>query len=222
MHISKKLIAILAVLGAVAVGSAAYAAIPDNGTIHACYMKNGGTLRVADLPGSCKATETSLDWSQNGTPGPQGPAGAKGDKGDTGATGATGAVGPKGDKGDKGDTGATGAVGPQGPKGDTGAAGPGVPTVAGFVYSTGDTYGHGFTVTKLANGHFVLDFPLNEFADYPAISVSSWGVPGAAPIANVFGSTKTATAWHNEILIFDPNGNPLDAGFQFVAAQVTP
>src|SRR4051794_19145461 len=149
MYISKKIVLILAVAIAVVAGGAAYAAIPDNGTIHSCYTKNGGALRIADLPGSCKATETSLDWSQNGTPGPAGPVGPAGPigttgaKGATGATGATGAVGPKGDKGDTGATGAKGDLGPQGPKGDTGSAGAGVPTVAGFVYSTGATYGHG-------------------------------------------------------------------------------
>jgi hypothetical protein len=44
--------------------------------IHSCYAKSGGGVRVIDATvTNCKATETSLDWNQ------QGPAGAQGPKG---------------------------------------------------------------------------------------------------------------------------------------------
>jgi hypothetical protein len=81
-----------AVLFAVA-GGIAYATIPDSGgTIHGCYQKNSGQLRVVDpSPGdSCSASERPLDWSQVGPQGPQGPAGPQGPTGDTGPRGPAG------------------------------------------------------------------------------------------------------------------------------------
>lgn len=66
-------------------GGVAYAAIPDSsGTIHACYAKSGGALRVIDSAASCKSGETSLNWSQQGVPGPAGPAGPTGPVGPAG------------------------------------------------------------------------------------------------------------------------------------------
>ena len=52
-----------------------YATIPDSGgTIHGCYAKSGGSLRVIDAGvTNCKSTETSLDWNVQGQQGPQGP-----------------------------------------------------------------------------------------------------------------------------------------------------
>ena len=125
-----------------------------------------------------------------------------------GTPGPPGIQGPKGDKGDDG---------------DAGAPGPGVRTISGFVYADGAKYGHGFTVTKIEDGHYYLDFPLLAFTDFPAIATSGWGIPGFAPTVNVTFSIVTATAWHNEIRVFAPDGTTLvDSGFQFVAAQVQP
>ena len=126
MHVSKKLITAITSILVVAAGSAAFAAIPDaGGVIHACYLKSGGSIRVIDATTmTCKATESALDWNQQGQqglPGPQGP------KGDTGAAGPAGPAGPQGAKGDTGAKGETGATGAAGPKGDTGPAGPAGP-----------------------------------------------------------------------------------------------
>jgi hypothetical protein len=61
---------------AVAIGGVAYATIPDSGgTVHACYQKNGGGLRVVESSDGCRPSEASLDWSQRG---PQGSPGAGG------------------------------------------------------------------------------------------------------------------------------------------------
>jgi hypothetical protein len=54
---------------ALALGSFAWAAIPDGtGTIHACYDKASGALRVSDpdtgKPRTCTSKETALDWYQ--------------------------------------------------------------------------------------------------------------------------------------------------------------
>jgi hypothetical protein len=62
----------LGVTTAVVVGLAgagvAVASIPDagTGTIHACYVKTGGALRVIDVAKGqkCKATETAISWPQ--------------------------------------------------------------------------------------------------------------------------------------------------------------
>jgi len=54
----------------VALGGVAFAAIPDsNGTIHGCYQKQRGNLRVVDSSDECRGNERSLDWSQQGPPG---------------------------------------------------------------------------------------------------------------------------------------------------------
>jgi hypothetical protein len=54
----------------VALGGVAYATIPDsNGTIHGCYKKANGTLRVVDEGAGCRSSEKSLDWNQQGPPG---------------------------------------------------------------------------------------------------------------------------------------------------------
>jgi hypothetical protein len=51
----------------VAVGGVAVAAIPDsNGTIHACYQKGNGSLRVVESAADCRGSENALQWSQNG------------------------------------------------------------------------------------------------------------------------------------------------------------
>jgi hypothetical protein len=52
---------------AVAVGGVAYAAIPDSGgTIHACYQKSNGNLRVVESSARCRNGESPLAWSQGG------------------------------------------------------------------------------------------------------------------------------------------------------------
>jgi hypothetical protein len=79
------LAAVAALIGAVAI---AQAAIPSsNGTIHGCYHKNSGDLRVVENPATCQNSETALSWSQTGPQGPQGPTGPQGPKGDTGPAG---------------------------------------------------------------------------------------------------------------------------------------
>ena len=115
MHLSKKLIAGIIVIIAIAAATTAFAAIPDgNGVIHGCYNIQSGALRVinSDPNGfslSCAPKEAGLQWNQ------QGPQGLQGAKGDPGPQGLKGNPGPQGLKGD---------TGAQGPKGDAGPAGP--------------------------------------------------------------------------------------------------
>jgi hypothetical protein len=112
--------AALAVVAAVVVGGGvAGAAGPDaGGAITGCYDKSGGNLRVIDAAGSCKPSETRIQWNE------QGPAGAQGAVGPAGPTGAVGPAGPAGAKGETGPAGPTGAPGPQGEQGMAGPAGP--------------------------------------------------------------------------------------------------
>ena len=70
------------VLGAaalLAVAAVAGAAIPDSddGEIHGCYQKNQGQLRVIDaqVGQSCRPSEESLVWNQEGVQGETGPRG---------------------------------------------------------------------------------------------------------------------------------------------------
>lgn len=75
-----------------ALGSGAYAAIPDpDGTIHACYQKNNGQLRAVDSRGECRTSEAAIDWNKEGRAGPSGPPGPKGDPGPAGPAGPAGA-----------------------------------------------------------------------------------------------------------------------------------
>jgi hypothetical protein len=85
----------------VALGGAAYAAIPDSsGVINGCYDNTSGELRVFDSedgqPNGCTRKETPLDWSRQG---PQGPPGLQGAQGATGQQGPAGATGPQGPPG---------------------------------------------------------------------------------------------------------------------------
>jgi hypothetical protein len=51
----------------VALGGAAFAAIPDSGgTVHACYQKATGNLRVVDSASDCRTSENPLDLSAAG------------------------------------------------------------------------------------------------------------------------------------------------------------
>jgi hypothetical protein len=67
----------------VALGGVAYATIPDsNGTIHGCYQKPSGNLRVVESSSQCRGDEQSLDWNQQGPPGPPGSSVAYDEKAD--------------------------------------------------------------------------------------------------------------------------------------------
>jgi hypothetical protein len=80
-------------------GGIAYASIPDaGGVVHACLLKNVGTIRVIDtaksgLPGHCSNVETELTWNQKGEAGAPGAPGAPGAQGAQGAPGADGVSG---------------------------------------------------------------------------------------------------------------------------------
>ncbi|MGW6279456.1 hypothetical protein [Kribbella sp. NPDC055071] len=93
---------IVAAVGLIGAGTAAYAAIPGaDGVVHGCYNKGGllqdkGAVRVVDEGEQCRSTETAMTWNQRGPAGPIGPTGATGATGATGPTGATGAQGPAG------------------------------------------------------------------------------------------------------------------------------
>ena len=85
-------ISIVAVMGLLAGfgGRVAWSAIPDGNTIHGCYKKDTGVLRVIDpgAGGACNSkSETALDWSQTGTQGIQGIQGIQGSQGTTGSAG---------------------------------------------------------------------------------------------------------------------------------------
>jgi hypothetical protein len=60
----------------VALGGVAFAAIPDpDGTIHACYQRNTGSLRVVESQSDCRSSENAITWNQRGPQGLPGPGG---------------------------------------------------------------------------------------------------------------------------------------------------
>jgi hypothetical protein len=83
----RSLVLLAALVVLVAAAGTVYATIPNDGVIHACYSKSGGSLRVIDASvTTCKASETSLTWNVEGVAGPQGDPGAQGDPGISGFT----------------------------------------------------------------------------------------------------------------------------------------
>jgi hypothetical protein len=59
-----------------AAGGVAFATIPDSGgTIHGCYSKINGVLRVVDSASDCRTGETPIGWNQQGPKGDPGPPG---------------------------------------------------------------------------------------------------------------------------------------------------
>lgn len=80
-------------------GGGAWAAVgAGGGSIHACYSKRTGALRIASR---CKRSERAVSWSKVGPPGPPGKRGSN-VRGATGKAGATGPVGPTGPAGPTG------------------------------------------------------------------------------------------------------------------------
>jgi hypothetical protein len=98
-----KLVAALAIAAMFAIGGAAYAVIPSNNVIDACYTRSGGALRVIDATVTkCGKSETALAWNVQGPKGdlgPQGPAGPAGPQGPQGVAGPAGPTGPAGPAG---------------------------------------------------------------------------------------------------------------------------
>jgi hypothetical protein len=102
---SRATIGLLAVV-TFAMSGFAVAATGPGGTIHACFQKKSGLLRVA---ARCSKKEQALVWNQNGVPGPRGLRGAQGNQGPQGAQAPQGAQGPLGPPGPQGP--ATGPAG---------------------------------------------------------------------------------------------------------------
>jgi hypothetical protein len=101
----------LSVIGIGLLAAFAYASIPDeDGVVHGCYKRSGGTLRVIDYPTvQCDSrAEIQISWNQTGPRGPQGVPGPQGPAGIAGPVGPTGPAGPQGEQG---------PAGPQGPAG---------------------------------------------------------------------------------------------------------
>jgi hypothetical protein len=84
-----KIAATLAVF--LAAGGGAWAASSTGKTIHACFKRHGGALRIA---GRCKHGERPLSWNQIGPSGASGAKGATGKTGKAGPQGLPGAAGP--------------------------------------------------------------------------------------------------------------------------------
>ena len=107
LRLSRRRVALAALLVGLVTAGVAYAAIPDgNGVFTACKLNATGTIRLIDtslgstsLLGRCTSLETQLTWNQGGPKGPLGDKGPTGDKG------------PIGDKGPAGDPGVTGTSG---------------------------------------------------------------------------------------------------------------
>jgi Collagen triple helix repeat (20 copies) len=117
LNLTRKWFVLLAAIGGLAVaGGVAYATIPTNNVINACYDKQSGQTRIVDpttgTPKGCAKTENAIAWNV------QGPKGDKGDTGPQGPAGPQGLAGPQGPAGPPGPEGLQGPQGPQGPAGE--------------------------------------------------------------------------------------------------------
>jgi hypothetical protein len=53
----------------IALGGVAFAAIPDSsGTIHGCYQKSNGSLRIVESASDCRSSERAISWSAGSQP----------------------------------------------------------------------------------------------------------------------------------------------------------
>jgi hypothetical protein len=105
---------------------------------------------------TCKAGETSLDWSERGVPGPAGPKGEQGQQGVQGEQGESGPPGPQGPAGNDSTKTAAAAINPDGSS----------------QAATDD-----FTVERLGEGHYRITFAPGTFASAPAVTVMPVGAP---------------------------------------------
>lgn len=190
--------AVGAVVATVLAGSVAWAAIPGpGGVIKGCFKLNNGQLRVIDSAAVCDASETTITWNQAGQQGPPGPPGEDGTDG-TDGTSVTSAPEPAGANCASGGSAFTSAGGTtyacNGAKGETGATGsPGVDApkqIAGFVASTGDPLGSGFTSSRRSDGAYRIVFPAGTW------NPASLPVPIVTPVTahNLFAVTLVATS----------------------------
>jgi hypothetical protein len=91
------------IIGGTAYGaSASTSSIPDSsGTIHGCYNKENGALRVIDpTTQQCLTPEIAIQWNQTGQQGPAGTAGVNGTNGNTILNGTGAPAGTAGQDGD--------------------------------------------------------------------------------------------------------------------------
>src|SRR5262249_46799147 len=86
-------IALAAAIALLLTVGVAAASVPDGtGTIHACYKKSGGDVRIIDPSAgeSCVSSELLFGWLQAGPQGSQGEIGDKGTMGQQGVQGVSG------------------------------------------------------------------------------------------------------------------------------------
>jgi Collagen triple helix repeat (20 copies) len=195
-------IGVLASFSPSAAAATARAASNDT-TLHACYNKHSGALRISKN-GSCHHGEQAISWSSSGpagaagAAGPQGPQGAQGPpgmSGSAGAQGTPGTTGPTGAPGVAGTTGATGPAGSAGPMGPTGATGPaGATGAAGVTGATGTTGPTGPAGPTGATGPTGSGGAGGTGATGPTGPSGSTGATGAStPIAGPLGAGESET-----------------------------
>ncbi len=191
------------------VAGVAFASIPSaDGSIHGCYQKNVGNLRVIDpATDSCRPSEVALTWSETGPQGSQGVQGVQGPRGPIGTTGPTGPVGPAGPVGSTGlvgpagPVGSTGPVGPAGPVGSTGPIGPAGPAgpqgIAGNLALAGQSCPPGQHVTGFnAAGEIKCETPLPATCASTTIDFSITSFTNSTPVFPLEewpGGTQTIT-----------------------------
>lgn len=182
-----------------AVGGVAFAAIPSDGKVNACYAKKDGVLfdkgdvRLIDEGESCRSYETAIAWNQTGPAGPQG---------------------------------VQGPQGPQGPAGEEGAPGPGVKTIAGIVEGDGDVItGTGFTVQRTDTGSYRLAFPAGTWKSIPAITVTPLGINNAVVVPVVVSSNTGSNGSSDVDIVLSSSAGALtlhDNFWSFIAVDSAP
>jgi len=92
-RVDRAVIAFAAALAVLLTVGVAAASVPDGtGTIHGCFKKSGGDVRIIDPSAgeSCGSSELPISWLQAGPQGSQGQIGDKGVQGQPGPAGLSG------------------------------------------------------------------------------------------------------------------------------------
>jgi hypothetical protein len=71
---------------------------------------------------------------------------------------------------------------------------------------------------------YVITFPAGEFARFPGIGITGWGINGAVPVVNLASATKEKNGSFKYVVYVSSTAGPLnlhDNGFAFVATEVS-
>jgi hypothetical protein len=94
-------------------------------------------------------------------------------------------------------------------------------THAGYVGTNGSIDGgSGYTVDHTGTGSYTITYPSKDFPTaYPVMVLSTWGINGAMPIINLYGTSCNSSTCVFNIYITNNSGAAQDNAFDFIVLQ---